>query len=963
MLPDEMEGRPGDYTETADQKTSHDQATSTADSSDGGRERAPENCDQQQHSDAESGRAGGGEQEGWKDLPLDPEHVAMLVASGITSGQARLRGYETMSVLDRRRLRDEFLFSERAANRVPGLLIPRLNVDRQVWGYQFRPDCPFRPDNGGLAKYETRHRDPNALDIPPGVDADMLGAPGEPLWITEGVKKGDCGAVHGLCIVDVSGVWNWRGRNRMGGKVALPDWNEVALNGREVIICYDGDTQRKRQVRQAMGELAAFLTKKGAQVSCVWLPDTETKTGLDDYLHDHAVDELHQLIRPFDDKLDGDPGERRPSTATQLVAMARQEYRLGITDADEPFAHPKESHVAIMLRAGRTGLRTELARRYFAEHHTAAPQQALSDACATLEGFAAQTSPQRLHLRVAQAGDGIWIDMGDTANHVIHIYGGEWRVVRYAPVLFRRTKLTQAMPSPISGGELAALWRFAPVEEEDRPLVLACLVSALIQVDVAHPILALVAEQGSIKSTTTKHLVSLIDPTNPVMRKSPRNPEEWVTAANASWAVGLDNLSGMVPQWLSDCLCRASTGDGDVRRQLYTDGDVSVIAFRRVVVFNGIDVIVTQGDLADRLVRIKLPRVRAYLKDDVVARRWAEEHPNILGGLLDLAAQVHERLRTIEVKNPPRMADFAAVLACVDEKLGTRGLSRYREQARRIAADTLDHPFIAKLVEGNHAFDAQTSAEILATLTPDDKNWHPPRGWPASAQSVTGQLTRHAPALRAQGWEVSDDQGRNHLNVLRWTISPPEMARKKASPPSQPAQGDHEHKSEGMAEREGGREEGTRGTEERSRAYERKDHAARTQPSQLQGPSHTKTHSACEDEAASPARPKYGPSPVPNPRQCSSGQPPANELLDALLAEMKSNLLGGTNGESTANPNGGCKSRDPEWITGICDHCADRSGPPIVDRETGRCTKCWGRSPAGVGLTADDRQGVGDGQQ
>jgi hypothetical protein len=296
--------------------------------------------------------------------------------------------------------------------------------------------------------------------------------------------------------------------------------------------------------------------------------------------------------------------------------------------------------------------------------------------------------------------------MGDTGNHVIHIYGGEWNVVTDAPVLFRRTKLTQAMPKPVCGGDVSALWGFVPVDEEDRPLVLAWLVSTLIQIDVAHTILALVAEHGSIKSTTTKHLVSLVDPTSPVVRKAPRNAEEWVTAANASWVVALDNLSGTVPQWFSDCLCRASTGDGDVRRQLYTDGDVSVIAFRRVVVFNGIDVIVTQGDLADRLVRVKLPRVHGYLKDDVVARRWAKEHPDILGGLLDLAAKVHQRLRTIEVKNPPRMADFAAVMACVDEELGTEGLSRYREQGRRIAADTLDQPFIAKLVDARHAFEA-----------------------------------------------------------------------------------------------------------------------------------------------------------------------------------------------------------------------------------------------------------------
>jgi ABC-type oligopeptide transport system ATPase subunit len=52
--------------------------------------------------------------------------------------------------------------------------------------------------------------------------------------------------------------------------------------------------------------------------------------------------------------------------------------------------------------------------------------------------------------------------------------------------------------------------------------VLAWLVSALMQVDVAHTILALVAEHGSIKSTTTKHLVSLIDPSNPVVRRAPQ---------------------------------------------------------------------------------------------------------------------------------------------------------------------------------------------------------------------------------------------------------------------------------------------------------------------------------------------------------------------------------------------------------------------------------------------------------
>ena len=50
----------------------------------------------------------------------------------------------------------------------------------------------------------------------------------------------------------------------------------------------------------------------------------------------------------------------------------------------------------------------------------------------------------------------------------------------------------------------------------------------------------------------------------------------------------LDNVSDIQP-WLHDAICRAVTGDGLLRRQLYTDSDVSVLAFRRVVALTSID--------------------------------------------------------------------------------------------------------------------------------------------------------------------------------------------------------------------------------------------------------------------------------------------------------------------------------------------------------------------------------------
>jgi hypothetical protein len=44
-----------------------------------------------------------------------------------------------------------------------------------------------------------------------------------------------------------------------------------------------------------------------------------------------------------------------------------------------------------------------------------------------------------------------------------------------------------------------------------------------------------------------------------------------------------------MPVWLSDAICRAVTGDADVRRRLDSDGDLAIFAFRHVVMLTGID--------------------------------------------------------------------------------------------------------------------------------------------------------------------------------------------------------------------------------------------------------------------------------------------------------------------------------------------------------------------------------------
>jgi hypothetical protein len=483
-----------------------------------------------------------------------------------------------------------------------------------------------------------------------------------------------------------------------------------------------------------------------------------------------------------------DDKQPRRSTAAQLVDLARSQYDLGLSDTDEAFGVKADRpHIALPLRGGRTGFRAELARRYFTDNKQVPGQQALADACTVLEGYAAQLNQTRVWLRVAEHDGAVFIDTGDVEGSIIRIAGGRWMLLTEAPVKFRRTRLTGEMDVPRAGGDLSRLWDFVPIDEEDRPVLLAWLVAALIAPDVPHPVLGLLAEQGSAKSSITRCLVDLVDPSPVPLRQGPRDADGWVTAAAASWVVALDNMSGDIQPWLSDSLCRAATGDGSVRRALYTDADVSVFAFRRCVILNGIDLRIGGGDLAERLATIELPRIHASQRraEAELADSWAEAAPHVLGGLLDLAAQVHQLRPGVTIKDLPRMADYAIVLGAVDQILGTSGLARYRSRARKAAGDTLDHPLITELVARNLEFDAQTSKQILGTLTPDYPGWKATKDWPKNARTVTTQLTRDAPALRQQGWAIDHDGGRSKDGVTRWTITPPEM-KGDEDPPSPP---------------------------------------------------------------------------------------------------------------------------------------------------------------------------------
>ena len=97
-----------------------------------------------------------------------------------------------------------------------------------------------------------------------------------------------------------------------------------------------------------------------------------------------------------------------------------------------------------------------------------------------------------------------------------------------------------------------------------------------------------------------------------------------------SHVLAFDNLSGL-PPWLSDTLCRLTSGGAFSARRLFTDQDEILFAAARPIILNGIEDVITRPDLADRAILLTLAPIaeRQRRPEHVLWREFELARPYI----------------------------------------------------------------------------------------------------------------------------------------------------------------------------------------------------------------------------------------------------------------------------------------------------------------------------------------------
>jgi hypothetical protein len=435
------------------------------------------------------------------------------------------------------------------------------------------------------------------------------------------------------------------------------------------------------------------------------------------------------------------------------------------------------------------GFRRWLARRFFEDTSGAPNSDAMQSALNVIEAKAHFDAPEReVHVRVGRLNGRIYLDLCDKGWHAVEIDAGGWRVISRPPVRFQRAAGMRALPTPASGGSADSLRTFLNVQSDsDFVLVIAWLVAALRGCG-PYPLLALAGEQGSAKSTFSQILRALIDPNTAPLRSLPREERDLYIAANNGHVLAFDNISG-VPSWLSDALCRISTGGGFSVRQLYTDQDESLFDAMRPIILNGIDDVVTRPDLADRAIILSLapiPEDGRRPEAEIMAA-FEAERPRILGALLDAIAQGLKRLPSIWLDKLPRLADFALWATACETATWQPGTFRaaYYGNLEEALENVIEADCVAVavrlLMETQAEWTGKASALLPALAELAGERAAKSRDWPTNPRALSSRLTRTATVLRQIGISIVRERiGKTRDRLLRITAKASASSPKEA---------------------------------------------------------------------------------------------------------------------------------------------------------------------------------------
>lgn len=231
------------------------------------------------------------------------------------------------------------------------------------------------------------------------------------------------------------------------------------------------------------------------------------------------------------------------------------------------------------------------------------------------------------------------------------------------------TNASQSYPEPTKKNLFHLLGAYISATKDMLILFVVWLVQSFCEGD--HSALLIMADAGCGKSTLTKIVRKILDPSKLGANMMNNKIENLLTTLTNAYVVAFDNATEL-SKAESDILCVAITGGTYAKRDAYTTNELAVYDLHNTIIINGINVVPTESDFAQRCICLQLQRIAEddRTTESELEARFEKDLPQILGGIFEALSKAMKIVKGINPTRKPRMLDSYVDMLAIAEALG-----------------------------------------------------------------------------------------------------------------------------------------------------------------------------------------------------------------------------------------------------------------------------------------------------
>ena len=416
--------------------------------------------------------------------------------------------------------------------------------------------------------------------------------------------------------------------------------------------------------------------------------------------------------------------------------------------------------------------------------------------------FSDKTPTEEIHKRVAFVGDTIYYDLCTPDWKIVKISKDAVEIGGHGGdnfPLFSRSKSQSTQDLPCLNPTYDALDELCDLLRIENKLLFKCHIISMFLESIPTPIMAIIGEQGSIKSTQSALIHMLIDPTGTKKEDNlshlPNSIDDLNIHFYHNYLPAFDNVSHISKEF-SDIFCKAITGAGYPKRQLYSTDEEINLKFKRKFIINGISVNIENGDLNERTIQYSTKTLSKSERktDEQIQYEFNKIKGDVLGQIiiaLQKALRIKDDVRA-EIKELPRMADFSIWGETISRVLGhPKGafIEQYQktitESNEILAESTPIIPYVLEIMVDKtvELIPANPFYEGLVNYAEKNQFDTKSHTFPKASNKLRSAITRSKPLLRENGYEINIIKNTQNNGFVK-NISL--VLIEKLSPPSPP---------------------------------------------------------------------------------------------------------------------------------------------------------------------------------